>query len=51
MRDIATEATLFGVTSNDPRYNPGYDMNNDGKINMIDIAIISRHFGKTTTPT
>jgi hypothetical protein len=51
MRDVATEAALFGVTSNNPRYNPRYDMNNDGKIFMIDIAIVSRDFGKTTNLT
>jgi hypothetical protein len=47
LRDISTEAALFGVTSNDSRY----DMDNDGKMNMIEIGTVSRDFGTTTNPT
>jgi DMSO/TMAO reductase YedYZ molybdopterin-dependent catalytic subunit len=46
--DITAEAALFGTTHNDPKYNTKYDMNNDGQINMIDIATVSRDYGKTT---
>ena len=46
IRDVAAAARLFGVQYPDPNYNPNYDMNGDGKINIIDISTVAKHFGE-----
>jgi hypothetical protein len=46
MRDIGAVARLFGVSYQDPQYDPNYDINGDGKIDMKDIGIAARNFGK-----
>ncbi len=53
MRDVAAEANLFGVQSEDPRYIVNRDITGairgvpDGKIDMRDVAVPARNFGKT----
>ena len=44
--DIATIAKIFGSNRQDSKYNANYDINDDGKIDIIDLTITSRHFGE-----
>jgi len=46
IRDVAGVAKLFGVDYPDPRYNANYDINNDLKIDIKDIAVAASHFGE-----
>jgi hypothetical protein len=46
MLDIGAIARAFGTTTGNPRYNPNYDINSDGKIDMKDIAIAAKNFGQ-----
>jgi hypothetical protein len=46
MLDIGAIARAFGTTTGNPRYNPNYDINGDGKIDMKDIAIAAKNFGQ-----
>jgi hypothetical protein len=47
-------AMLFSVkpikSQTEPVYNPMYDLNDDGVINMRDIALLARAFGSSGTP-
>lgn len=46
MRDIGALARLFGVQKGDPDYIGNYDINDDAIIDMKDIDIAARDFGK-----
>ena len=43
--DIASIAVLFGVNYPDPRYDPNCDLNCDGKIDILDVAMAAINFG------
>jgi hypothetical protein len=49
MRDLGAIAKLFGTAIGNPQYNPNYDINGDGIINMKDLAIAARNFGQEIT--
>ena len=44
--DIAAVARIFRVNYPNPQYNPNYDINSDGKINIVDIATVAMHCGE-----
>jgi hypothetical protein len=46
MGDIVTLCDAFGSKIGQPKYNPNYDINCDGKISMDDIMIAVEHFGQ-----
>jgi hypothetical protein len=41
--DVDLVSSLDGVYKDDPRYNPAYDINSDGKIDIKDVGIVSRY--------
>jgi len=47
INDIAVVAYAYGSTTGSPRYDPNLDFNSDSIINIIDLAIVARNFGKT----
>ena len=53
MRDIGEFCAAFGSTSEDPNWNPDYDVTGptplvpDGRVDMRDIGEVCRHFGET----
>jgi hypothetical protein len=47
MRDVGNIARRFMTESPSPDYNPNFDINDDGIINMVDIGIAASHFGET----
>jgi hypothetical protein len=46
MKDVAIAAMAFGSYAGHPRWNSIADENEDGKIDMRDIAVICRNFGE-----
>jgi hypothetical protein len=46
MFDVGNIARRFMAKYPSPDYNPNFDINDDGIINMIDIAVVARHFGE-----
>jgi outer membrane protein assembly factor BamB len=49
-QDIGAIVKLFGVKYPDPRYNPNFDINGDGRIDMKDVGIAARNFGAHVQP-
>jgi len=47
MRDIGTAAQAFGSYPGHERWNPIADINNDGKVDMKDIGLVAKEFGRT----
>ncbi len=47
MRDIAAISAAYGTSQTHPPWNPVYDLNGDGTVNMRDINIACMNFGKT----
>jgi parallel beta-helix repeat protein len=52
MKDVAGAAKAFSTVPGDPLWNPHADITGpsgqpDGKVNMMDIGLIARNFGKT----
>ncbi len=47
MKDIAMVAKAFGSRLGDPNWLAQADMNQDSKIDMVDVALIAKNFGKT----
>jgi len=47
MKDIAFIAKAFSSKLGEPLYNPIYDINGDGKIDMKDIARVAKDYGKS----
>jgi len=45
--DLILQATAFGSRPEDSRWNPIADVNKDDVINIIDVALIARNYGKT----
>jgi hypothetical protein len=39
-------ARIFGAKYPNPEYNPNYDVDDNGKIDMKDIGTVARHFGE-----
>jgi parallel beta-helix repeat protein len=50
LKDIALAALAFGENAKGSRWNLQADMNRNGEIDIIDIAIIAKNFGKSWTP-
>ena len=48
MRDLAAVSGAYGTSQTSPLWNPVYDINGDGTVNMRDIYIVCRNFGKTS---
>jgi hypothetical protein len=48
VRDVALCASLYGVSSSDPRYNAKADIINDGKIDVRDVSLVSASYGAKT---
>lgn len=48
MRDIGAIARSFGTEDGDPDYVSNYDINSDNTIDMTDIDVAARQFGKVT---
>jgi hypothetical protein len=44
MSDVMLLANRFNTTIGNPRYDPTYDLNNDGAISMSDVMIIASKF-------
>jgi hypothetical protein len=49
MKDIGYIARRFGCKPGDNLWDPNADINSDGKIDMKDLAIAARNFGKEST--
>lgn len=45
--DIVTLASRYGATSEDPQYNPNYDLDGDGDIDIFDIVAAVGHYGES----
>jgi hypothetical protein len=50
MRDIGPVAYAFGSFPGHSRWNKNYDVNQDGKVNLVDVALVSRRFGTKLEP-
>ena len=50
IRDIARVAFRFGTKVGDVLYNPLYDMNNDGTIDIVDVVVVASNYGKCGYP-
>ena len=44
--DVSQAARLFGVRSTDQHYDPSFDIDGDGRIDMKDIAPVARYIGE-----
>jgi hypothetical protein len=44
MYDVGSVARLFGVKYPDPKYDPNFDVNDDGKLDMFDVGTIARAY-------
>jgi hypothetical protein len=49
MLDLNIIKASFGATKGGLTYNPIADVNHDGVVNVVDLAIVSRTVGCTTT--
>jgi len=47
MRDVGLLCEAFGANRQSPRWNPDCDVNNDGKIDLVDIVIACKNFQKS----
>jgi uncharacterized membrane protein len=43
--DLSTMAIAYGSTTSSPNWNPAADLNNDGVINIIDLAQLAANYG------
>jgi hypothetical protein len=48
--DVSFEAFYFGTKVGDPNWNPRADLNKDGKVDILDIALIASEFGQRMGP-
>jgi len=48
--DIAVVAQHMWTHEGGPRWDPTYDLNQDGKVDITDLALISKFYGKKLTP-
>jgi hypothetical protein len=46
VRDIALIGRAFGTVPDDARWNPIADINLDNKVNIFDITLVAKKFGK-----
>jgi hypothetical protein len=43
--DLVAVGLRFGSVEGQPRYNPRYDLNDDGRITMRDLVIVVQQYG------
>lgn len=48
IRDLTIIASAYGTTCEDSGWNPDADLNNDGVINVLDIVLVFKDFGKSS---
>ena len=48
--DVSFEAFYFGTKAGGPNWNPRADLNKDGKVDILDIALIAAEFGQRMGP-
>jgi hypothetical protein len=46
--DVVRVALSFGLSSNDPNWNPDVDINDDQIIDIFDMVAVAIHFGITS---
>jgi len=44
--DLAMVGSTFGSNLGQPKYNPKADLNGDGTIDIVDLAIVGASFGQ-----
>ena len=47
-RDLATLVAAYGSTPGDPNWNAAADLNSDGVVNLLDLLLLCRDWGKTS---
>jgi hypothetical protein len=47
MKDVGYVARRFMCVPGDPLWDSAADLNNDERINMVDIGTVARHFGES----
>lgn len=47
MDDLTTLIEAYGTTTESPNWNPDADLNNDNKIDAIDLCLLGKNYGKT----
>lgn len=45
--DIQQVASRWNTSEGDPGYDPTYDLDNDGDIDVVDIMLVAAHWGET----
>lgn len=48
--DVSFEAFYFGTNTTSPNWNPRADLNKDGRVDILDIALIASEFGQRMGP-
>jgi len=47
LRDLSLFALHYGSSIGQPAYNPAFDLDHDGTINIVDLSIFALQYGKT----
>jgi len=47
IRDFSVIALAYGSSPGSPAWNPNADVNGDGRVDIIDLALAAKDFGKT----
>lgn len=50
LNDITVYSATFGAIGPNPPYTARQDLNNDGRITLVDISNFSAYFGKSCAP-
>jgi hypothetical protein len=48
--DVSFVAFYFGTTTSSPNWNPRADLTKDGKVDILDVALIASEFGQSIGP-
>jgi len=45
--DVSTVARAYGFKPGDPNWNPLADIDKNGVVNIVDVSMVERDYGKT----
>jgi hypothetical protein len=48
--DVSFVAFYFGTTVSSPNWNPRADLTHDGKVDILDVALVANYFGQKMGP-